>query len=68
MNAWLDPGTPRGAALLDRMINQQAQIVAYIDDYKMLTLTTLPAILLLLVMRLPKRPAAIASTAAVTSK
>ena len=55
MRTWLDPGTHRGAALLDRMINQQAQIVAYIDDYKMLILTTLPAILLLLVMRLPKR-------------
>src|ERR1019366_10639314 len=51
---WLDPGTRHGAALLDHMINQQAQIVAYADDYVMLIMTTLPALLLLLLMRLPK--------------
>ena len=45
----------QGAVLLDRMINQQAQIVAYANDYKMLILTTLPAILLRLLMRLPAR-------------
>lgn len=51
---WLDPGTRHGAALLDHMINQQAQIVAYADDYVMLIMTALPALLLLLLMRLPK--------------
>ena len=30
---WLDPATRHGAALLDRVVNQQAQIVAYADDY-----------------------------------
>ncbi len=56
-HGWLDPATQRGAALLDRMIQQQAQIVAYMDDYKMLILTTLPAIGLLLLMRQPRRGA-----------
>jgi DHA2 family multidrug resistance protein len=55
---WLDPGTRGGAALLDRMVNQQAQIVAYVDDYVLLIMTTLPALLLLLLMRVPRKAAA----------
>ncbi len=51
----LDPVTDRGAAVLDRMINQQAQIVAYANDYKLLILTTLPALLMLMLMRQPPR-------------
>jgi DHA2 family multidrug resistance protein len=51
----LDPGTRHGAAVLDRMVTQQAQIVAYADDYVMLIMTTLPALLLLLLMRLPRK-------------
>jgi hypothetical protein len=35
------------------VVNQQAQIVAYADDYILLIMTTLPALLLLLLMRLP---------------
>jgi DHA2 family multidrug resistance protein len=54
---WLDPATRHGAALLDRMVNQQAQIVAYVDDYVLLIATTLPALLLLFVMRLPRKAA-----------
>ena len=50
----LDPAHAHGAALLDRLVNQQAQIIAYVDDYKLLILTTLPALLLLLVMRRPR--------------
>jgi DHA2 family multidrug resistance protein len=52
---WLDPATPHGAAMLDSMVNRQAQIVAYADDYVMLILTTLPALPLLLLMRLPRK-------------
>ena len=52
---WLDPATTRGAMLLDHMINQQAQIVAYVDDYVLLIMTTLPALLLLFLMRLPRK-------------
>ncbi len=52
---WLNPATRTGAAMLDRMINQQAQIVAYVDDYVLLIMTTLPALLLLLLMRRPRK-------------
>jgi hypothetical protein len=40
------------------MINQQAQIIAYIDDYRMMIFTTLPALLLLFLMRMPRRKSA----------
>ena len=49
-----DPATRQGAALLDHVINRQAQITAYIDDYKMMIFTTAPILLLLLLMRRPK--------------
>src|SRR6185437_6194124 len=52
-----DPATRHGAALLDQVINQQAQIIAYIDDYKMMIFTTLPSLLLLLLMRRPRAAA-----------
>ena len=51
----LDPATRHGAAMLDQMINQQAQIIAYVDDYKMMIFTTLPALLLLFLMRRPRQ-------------
>jgi DHA2 family multidrug resistance protein len=50
----LDPTHAHGVALLDRLVNQQAQIIAYVDDYKLLILTTLPSLLLLLLMRRPR--------------
>ncbi|MGA3004307.1 MAG: DHA2 family efflux MFS transporter permease subunit [Acetobacteraceae bacterium] len=52
-----DPATRHGAAMLDQVINQQAQIVAYVDDYKMMIFSTAPMLLLLLLMR-RSRPAA----------
>ena len=52
--AW-HPLTHHGAAMLDRMVNQQAQIIAYVDDYKMMIFTTLPALLLLFLMRRPRQ-------------
>ncbi len=53
----LAPATVRGAALLDQMVNGQANIIAYLDDFKAMLFVTAPAILLLLLMR---RPAATA--------
>jgi DHA2 family multidrug resistance protein len=50
----LDAGTQRGAALLDAMVNHQALILAYIDDFKAMMLVTAPAVLLLLLMRKPR--------------
>ena len=49
-----DPATAHGAATLDVLINQQAQIIAYNDDYKMMIFTTAPMFLLLLLMRRPR--------------
>ena len=51
----LDPATHHGVAMLDHIVNQQAQIIAYIDDYRMMIFTTLPALLLLFLMRRPRQ-------------
>lgn len=51
MQRFPDPATRHGAALLDRIVNQQAQIIAYVDDCKLMVFTTLPALLLLLMRR-----------------
>jgi DHA2 family multidrug resistance protein len=51
----LDATHPHGAAMLDQLINQQAQIIAYMDDYRMMIFTTAPALLLLLLMRRPRQ-------------
>jgi MFS transporter, DHA2 family, multidrug resistance protein len=51
---WLDPATRHGTMMLDRMVNHQAQIIAYIDDYVLMIFTTMPALLLLLLMRRPR--------------
>jgi DHA2 family multidrug resistance protein len=54
-----DPHTHHGIALLDQVVNHQAQIIAYANDYVLLICTTLPAALLLLVMRKPQRATAV---------
>jgi DHA2 family multidrug resistance protein len=51
---FLNPALRHGAAVLDQMINQQAAIIAYVDDYWMMIFTTAPALLLLLLMRRPR--------------
>jgi DHA2 family multidrug resistance protein len=48
-----DPLTAVGRAALDAMITQQAQIIAYIDDYKLLMVATLVVIPLLVVFSRP---------------
>jgi DHA2 family multidrug resistance protein len=50
-----NPLTAGGRAALDAAITQQAQIIAYIDDYKMLMIATLVVIPLLMVFRRPSR-------------
>jgi DHA2 family multidrug resistance protein len=47
----LDPTTTHGAAALDQMINHQAQIIAFNNDFRMMTFVVVPPLLLLLVMR-----------------
>jgi DHA2 family multidrug resistance protein len=51
---WLDPASRQGTMMLDRIVNHQAQIIAYIDDYVLMIFTTMPALLLLLLMRRPR--------------
>ena len=53
----LNPATRHGAALLDQMIDHQAQIIAYNNDFRLMMLTIVPPMLLLLVMRKHARPA-----------
>ena len=53
----MDPATHQGAALLDQAVNRQAQIIAYSDNYVLMIFATLPALLLLLLMRNPRRVA-----------
>ena len=45
--------TAAGRGALDAVITRQAQIIAYIDDYKMLMIATLAVIPLLLVFKKP---------------
>ena len=52
MQFW-DPLTAAGRAALDAMITQQAQIIAYVDDYKLLMIATLAVIPLLVVFKKP---------------
>ena len=49
----LNPASPAGASLLNTLINTQAQIIAYVDDYKLMLLTMVPAVACLLLMRKP---------------
>jgi MFS transporter, DHA2 family, multidrug resistance protein len=46
-----NPLTAAGRAALDAMITQQAQIIAYIDDYKLLMIATLAVLPLLIVFK-----------------
>ena len=55
--ASLMPTTPHGAQVLNGMLNHQAEIIAYNNDWKLMMLTALPMLLLLLLMRGPKKGA-----------
>ena len=46
-----NPLTAAGRAALDAMITQQAQIIAYIDDYKLLMIATIAVLPLLVVFK-----------------
>ena len=53
--AMLDPSTDTGRALLENLITQQATIIAYANDFKLMMLVTLLAFPLILLLR--TRPA-----------
>jgi MFS transporter, DHA2 family, multidrug resistance protein len=61
----LSPNTAQGAAILDQIINYQAQVIAYNNDYWLMGLLALPLLLLLPFMRRPRRNAAGAAHAVV---
>ena len=48
-----NPLTAAGRAALDAVVTRQAQIIAYIDDYKLLMIATLAVIPLLIVFKKP---------------
>jgi len=60
-----DPFTAAGRAALDGVITTQAQIIAYIDDYKLLMIATLAVAPLLFVFKPAPRGAAAVSEEAV---
>src|ERR1700728_2908833 len=53
-----NPITAAGRAALDAVITRQAQIIAYIDDYKLLMIATLAVIPLLIIFTKPPRSVA----------
>jgi DHA2 family multidrug resistance protein len=53
----LSPVTAHGAQMLDAVINRQAEIIAYNNDWKLMMLMAVPMLPLLLLMRGPKRGA-----------
>jgi DHA2 family multidrug resistance protein len=62
----LDPATRHGAALLDQMINHQAQIIAFNNDFRLMSVVVVPSLLLLLLMRRhERRPVVAAETSKV---
>lgn len=48
---FLSPFTAAGRAALDALVTQQAQVIAYIDDYKLLLIATLALFALLVIFR-----------------
>jgi DHA2 family multidrug resistance protein len=57
--AWsaLSPATAHGVQVLNGLVNRQAEIIAYNNDWKLMMLMSLPMLLLLLLMRGPKKDA-----------
>jgi DHA2 family multidrug resistance protein len=50
---FLNPSGVHGAELLDSLIQRQAQIIGFSNDYRMMSLVVIPPLLLLLFMRRP---------------
>ena len=51
----LAPATAHGPQALDQMINYQAQVIAYDNDYWLMAIMSAPILLLLMLMRKPKQ-------------
>jgi DHA2 family multidrug resistance protein len=55
LGAMVNFASAKSLALIDGMVNQQAAMIAYIDDFKLMLWITILAIPMLLLMRPPKR-------------
>ncbi len=53
VSRFLHPDTPRGAAYLDRMVSNEATIIAYLNDFKLLMVISLLTLLLVPLIRRP---------------
>src|ERR1700749_1629644 len=53
-----NPATAAGRAALDAVVTRQAQVIAYIDDYKLLMIATLAVVPLLIIFTRPSRDVA----------
>jgi DHA2 family multidrug resistance protein len=51
----LSPTTAHGAQVLNQMLTQQSQVIAYLDDFKLMMLTAIPMLFLLPLLRRPAR-------------
>jgi len=53
----LDPTTRQGASLLNRAVSREALIIAYNNDFRLLSYLTIPSLAMLLLMRRARPPA-----------
>lgn len=51
----IDPARTQGAIILDQMVNRQALIIAYNNDFLMMSIVVIPALAMLLLLRNRKR-------------
>ena len=56
LSSHIDPDSLSGLAALNHMITNQASMIAYIDDYKLMMVLTIAVIPLLILLRPPVRP------------
>ncbi len=52
-----DPGTPQGVARLNAIVSREAAIIAYNNDFRLLSYLTLPSLAMLLLIRRANPPA-----------
>ena len=57
-------GDPTALAQIDRLVNPQALMISYVDDFKLMMLVTLCAIPLVFLLRLPRAATAGSAPAA----
>lgn len=56
LDTLIDPDTARGVAMLNRLVNGEATIIAYLNDFKLLLAVSLITLCLVPLIRPPPRP------------